>query len=270
MTMLPVQLTLFAIAGAIAVSSVFARGSVEEFDEFVPIVEINATDGDVGFHVLIDGEGWKRMEMFNPDGKRILNGKAKGELKKQGITEFFMESSEPPCFFDEDDPDADEDEVVTVAEFVKRFEAGTYTAKGRTIHGVKLVGEGELTHDLPAAPETGVSFDDGEVTISWGPGKDLGKCAVPEGMHPKDVVVVRWEVVVEPNEDELPDGVVFGVLSVQFPADVSSLVIPVEYLDAYAELEVEKFKVEVGAREESGNQTFTEFEFSLKGEEKED
>ena len=34
-------------------------GNHEPFDEFVPIVEINATDGDVGFHVLLDGEGWR-------------------------------------------------------------------------------------------------------------------------------------------------------------------------------------------------------------------
>lgn len=175
-----------------------------------------------------------------------------------------LESSEPPCFFDEEDPEADEDEVVTVADFVERFEAGTYTATGRTIDGVKLIAEGELTHNLPAAPETEVEIDNGVVTISWETGGDLGECDVPASIpNPAEVEVVRWEVVVEPNEDELPEDVVFGVLSVQFPANTASLIIPAEYLDAYLEAGVSEFKAEVGAREESGNQTFTEFEFTI-------
>ena len=269
MIKLLIPTTLLAIAGGIAAASALAGGPVEEFEEFVPIVEINATDGDIGFHVLIDGEGWKRMEMFDPDGHRILNAKAKGDLKKQGITEFFMESAEPPCFFDGDDPEADEDEVFTDADFVERFKAGTYTAKGRTIDGVKLFSEAELTHNLPAAPKiddkTGVIFSGGELTITWALGDDLGECEFTDGIipDPGGVAVVRWEVVVEPDEDELPEGVVFGVLSVQFPAGTLSLKIPAEYLDAYAALGVSKFKVEVGAREASGNQTFTELEFSI-------
>ena len=42
-----------ALAGfaCIGVPSALANG-YEEFDEFVPIIEINATDGDIGYHVL--------------------------------------------------------------------------------------------------------------------------------------------------------------------------------------------------------------------------
>lgn len=256
----------FAASGLAFVTT--ATAGTEEFDEFVPIVEINATDGDVGFHVLIDGDGWKRMNLYDPDGDRILKAKARDDLRKQGITEFFIESAEPACFFDEDDEEADPDEVQTVAEFVERFKAGTYVATGRTIDGDKLRSEAELTHDLPAAPEVEVDVDGaGVVTISWKRGDDLGECDVPDSIpDPAGVEVVRWEVVVEPDEDELPAGVVFGIFTVQLLPVLPypmSLVVPAEYIDAYLDVGVKDFKVEVGAREVSGNQTFTEIEFEL-------
>ena len=87
------------------------------------------------------------------------------------------------------------------------------------------------------------------------------------------VQVVRWEIVVEPNEDELPGGelpedLAFGVFTVQLPAgddwmSEMSVVVPPEYVEAYLGEEVNKFKYEVGAKEESGNQTFTEEEFEI-------
>ncbi len=85
---------------------------------------------------------------------------------------------------------------------------------------------------------------------------------------------MRWEVVLEPNEDELdggelPEGLAFAVFSIQLPADSDdwtsemSVVVPQEYVDAYLDEGVNQFKYEVGAKEESGNQTFTEEEFEI-------
>jgi len=260
-----------AVSGMAFVTT--ATAETEEFGEFVPIVEINATDGDVGFHVLVDGDGWKRLYVYDPKGDRILRAKPRDDLRKQGITEFFIESAEPACWFDEEDEEADPDEVQTVAEFVERFEAGTYLATGRTIDGDKLESEAELTHNLPAAPIVEVDIaDDGEITISWSTGVDLGKCEVPDSIpDPAGVEVIRWEIAIEPNEDafedeELPDGVVFAELTMQLPGDITSLVVPPEYIDAYIAAGVVEFKGEVGAREESGNQTFTEFFFPDEGD----
>jgi hypothetical protein len=55
----------------------------------------------------------------------------------------------------------------------------------------------------------------------------------------------------------------FGKLTVQLPAGVMSLVVPAEFMGPYLDAGVEDFKGEVGAREASGNQTFTEIEFSV-------
>ena len=253
----------FALS-ALAIAVTPNLATAEEFSAFDPIVEINATDGDVGFHVLLDGDPWKRAKIYDGDGDRMFKGIGTDDLDEQGITELFMESAEPPCW---DDGEVDEDEIVTVEEFMERFEAGTYSARGRTIDGERLTAEGVLTHDLPAAPHTEYAIDGDEVTISWSGGDDLGNCAVPDGMDPGSVDVVRWEVVVEPNVDELPGGelppgVPFGKLTIQLPADVTSLEVPDEFMAPYLDADVTEFKGEVGAKEVSGNQTFTEFEFS--------
>lgn len=269
------------IAGLTAVSGYAI--ATEEFDEFVPIVEINASDGDVGFHVLVDGEGWEWVRIWDPDNNPIFRARAFGALRDQGGTEIFMESAEPPCWHDMEDEDYDPEEVVTVAQFLARFVEGEYIARGRTLSDEMLQAEGELTHNLPAAPETEVEVvldedegfeeeDDGEyeVTISWEPGEDLGECEYEDAdiPDPAEVEVVRWEIVVEPNEDELPDGelpegVPKSKFMVQLPGDASSVEVPEEFIQFYLDEGVHHFKYEVGAREESGNQTFTEEEFTV-------
>ena len=58
--------------------------------------EINATDGDGGVQVFIDADSWKQMSIFDPGGRRILTTTTSGRMAKQGGTELFLESGEPP------------------------------------------------------------------------------------------------------------------------------------------------------------------------------
>jgi len=260
-----------------AAQTAWSGGDFTEFDEFEPFVEINASDGDAGWHMLLDGEAWRRAVIFDADGDRILKAVAISSGAVQGFTEFFVESAEPPCWFDAEDPDADEDEVVSLAEFLARFEEGTYKARGRTIEDDRIKATGDFTHNIPAAPETEVEIewdgDEVEVEISWKGGEDLGQCLFPKDLletDPKDVGVVRWEIVVEPDEDQLDEinakrenEIADGVFSVQVPAHVDEITISEEWLEAYVGVGVTTFKYEVGAKEESGNQTFTEDEFDI-------
>ena len=253
-------------------SPALMAGGHAEFDEFVPIVEINATDGDIGFHVLLDGEGWRVAKIYDSDWDRMLRVRGTDDLEEQGVTELFIESAEPLCW---DDPEADDDEeIVTLEEFVERFEAGTYHARGRTLDGELLKASAELTHDLPAAPanvevEVEIEGDDIEVEISWASGDDLGNCAYPDGLipDPGKVPVHRWEIVIEPNEDQIPEGMAISKFTVQLPgnldADDLEVEVPEAFLEAYLEAGVTEYKYEIGAREKSGNQTFTEGEFEV-------
>lgn len=246
----------------------------DEFEVVEPIIEINATDGDIGFHVLLDGSAWRAAKLYQPDDGRILKATGTQALMDQGITEMFMESAEPPC--NPDDADEDE-EAVDLAEFLDRFPAGVYDARGWSLEGEEITGAGTFTHNIPAAPnaevDVAIDGDDVAVTLSWESGEDLGRCEfqalVDDGAipAPAEVEVARWEVVVEPEEDELPDDVAFAKFTMQFLPDVGEVEVPAEYFASYLDAGVTEFKGEVGAREVSGNQTFTEFEFSLEEEE---
>jgi hypothetical protein len=238
------------------------------FDEAEIFFELNNTDGDLGIHAKIDGEGWKRLRIEDPRERKMLDIKVKGRLRKQGLTELFFESAEPT--FDELDP----------ADFFNRFPEGEYEIEGITLDGEELESEVELTHVMPAPAGgielNGVSVDlenvdceeefnvpsvtvteEGAVTIDWAPvtmshpDPDGGGAGV---QPPVPVTINNYEVVVEvETEDEFE-----SVLGVILPPDVTSFTIPADYIDLSDE-----FKYEILAREVSYNQTAVESCFVL-------
>ena len=136
-----------------------------DFGECRVIVEINATDGDVGFQWLADGDELRATEIVDPKGRRVFANAAFGPLRDQTLTESFGESAEPVCrAWLAEDPD---DDVLTVAQFVRRWPAGNYKFHGTTADGTTVHGQSALTHWLPAAP-TNVQYSRG--VISWEPG----------------------------------------------------------------------------------------------------
>ncbi len=223
------------------------------FDEASIFFELNNTDGDLGIHALIDGDAWKKLEIEDPNERRMLNVKVKGRLRRQGLTEFFFESAEPT--FDELDPE----------DFFDRFPEGEYEIEGRTLEGEELESEVELSHVLPA-PAGNVRLSGVEaaedcdaeplpsvsppVVISWDPvtesHPELGK----EGA----IEVVKYQVVVEREEPSLL------ILSVDLPPEATSFEIPEDFTDLD---EGEGFKFEILVRGATGNQTAIESCFEL-------
>jgi hypothetical protein len=230
------------------------------------IVEINATDGDIGFHWLADADDLRGTEIVDAHGERIFANTVTGGLRRQGLTESFGESSEPKCRASlREEPD---DPVVTVAQFVRRFPAGPYLFRGFATDGSTLRGRTPLTHWLPAAPRD-VDFAGGVIT--WQAGASLGVCAserelwslVDAGVlpvHPVNVPVVSWEVTLELEDD------LHRAFTVRVPARgaaaQTSVTVPPEFLysvppDTPAKIEVGA----VGGRLDIGdddNATFTE------------
>ena len=245
---------------------------VVEWDDLKLIIEINATDGDAGFHALADADAWRWFRIDDPNGNKILAMRATGILMQQGLTENFFESAEPLCESDEEEPD---DLVVTFAEFIMRFPEGDYLFRANTNEGDRVKGTAELTYNLPAAPDISMTEDSEQsidgVIIEWEPGMDLGeKChdqsLIDDGIiaDPATVEIVGWEVVVEPDDDEAPEP--NRKFSVQLPPDQTSVLMPAEYLEMFLDEDFDEFKFEVGAIEESGNQTFSEGTFSILGD----
>jgi len=262
-----IQKTLFRTAGvALILGGGAAIATADEpcgdLEECRVFIEINASDGDIGFHVLLDAEGWEQARIIDPDGRQIFHEQAHHALKDQKLTENFFESAEPLCESALVELGED-DEVVTLPEFLERFPTGLYEFRNKLEGGGELAGMTEFTHIIPAAPAE-VEFD-GKV-ISWTYGSDLGECTTfPEGfMLADEVDIVGYEVVLEPEDDAL-GGFKF---TVQVPSDVVgtsySVTVAAEYLALLAIFGADTpLKVEVGAIERRpngsfGNTTFTE------------
>ena len=259
---------LLRAAAAVVVSGITTTVAIAtepcgDFGECKVLIELNTTDGDIGFHFLVDGDDLVKVEGKNPDGKKFFKAGAKKELREQFFTETFVESAEPVCR--EELAEEDGDIVVTLEEFLERWSPGTYTFKGKADEGEKPEGETVLTHYLPAAPDE-LEFD-GSV-ISWESGDDLGECAtkaelaalvddevLPE--HPENVAVAAWEVVFEPDvEDGDPTGSLKFTIRVAGDIDDTEVTVPAEYL---ADLPDDTpVKIEVGAIGADDNATFTE------------
>ena len=223
------------------------------FDEANIFFELNDTDGDLGIHALIDGDAWKRLNIADPRGKKMLKVKIGGRLRRQGLTELFFESAEPP--FDELAPEV----------FFQRFPEGEYEIDAATLEGEDLEGSAELSHLMPAPPAnielSGVEAAEDcdadplpsvstPVVISW----DEVIGSHPTIGEPGPVEVVKYQVVVEREEPELL------VLSVDLPPGTTSFAIPEDFTDLDSG---DGFKFEILVREESGNQTAVESCFEL-------
>lgn len=250
-----------AVSGPLILSTVVPTANATEpcgdFGECKVLVEINSSDGDIGFHWLVDGDGQRSTRIDDPTGRKIWEDNTSGALRKQLKTENSGESSEPLCFVpppEDQDEDFDPEDVVTLRDFRDRWDPGTYGISGKGAGGEKLSGTTELTYYLPAAPQD-VDFD-GSI-ISWAAGDDLGNCAslaeIPQlvldgvlAAAPADVAVIAWEIVLEPDVE---DGDPLGALkfTVRVPGDIAPKAVTVS-ADYLASLPSNTpVKIEVGA-----------------------
>ena len=260
----PVAVLVLATAPTVAT----ATEPCDDFGECKVLIEINSTDGDIGFHFLADGDDLHTTRLTDPDGKKVFEDLAKGPLVDQFMTEQFVESAEPPCWLA---PGEDPEDVVTLEEFLELWAEGTYVFTGRGEQGEMSEGSTELTYEIPAAP-IDLELDDVTSVISWDAGDDLGNCAtnaelamlVMAGIltvHPENVVVDAWEIVLEPDVD---DGDPLGALkyTVRVTGDSNEfdptvgISVPAEYLASLPDDTLAK--MEVGAIGGEDNATFTE------------
>jgi len=230
------------VASMFMVAPVWAGndGDVIPFSIARIIIEFNASAEDVGIQVLVDGEPWKHLRVFSPNGRRVLDITGKRSLGKQGLTELFFESSEPSLV------------ELPLPKFLARFPEGKYELEGETIDGIELEGTAVLSHVIPAGPEITlpVSLDDNppvvdpsNFLIEWDPVTETIAGLV-------NLEIIGYQVIVEQVEPR-------RIFSIDLPALVTSVVVPPDFFLQPDTLH----KFEVLAIEASGNQTITEGEF---------
>jgi hypothetical protein len=210
------------------------------------IIETNFTDGDAGVQVFLDGEGWKKMAVNDPNGKKLFNIKAQGNLKKElGLTELFWESEEPEYL----DP-----EELTLQEILELFPEGEYKFKGKTVEGDSLTGTATLSHDLPCAPEnlspSEETVDDSGIVISWDP-VDTALNDIGDACSADILTVETYQIIVEDLDSE-------NEFNIFLPAESADneVTIPVEFIE-----DGKTYKYEVLAIADNGNQTIAETYF---------
>ena len=228
----------YILALGFYVGCAHAHTEVIEFSDSRIIIELNATDGDSGIQMFVDGEGWDWLIVFDPKWKTVLRVRGSGGVGDTGLTELFFESAEPG--FDD----------LPLKEFLERFPEGKYRFFGASVEGDWPFGTGELTHNFPAGPELVLPAEDyvvapGAVTVMWNP------VTTQFGGEPLDGDIVGYQVIVEQEEP------VLRVFSADVTADVTSIVIPPSFMRSGGD-----YKFEVLAIEASGNQTLSEREFS--------
>jgi hypothetical protein len=190
-------------------------------------------------------------------------------LREQFLTETFAESAEPLCFdpLSDDDEENDDEDFVTLEEFLDRWSEGEYHFFGVGEDWEVSHGKTNLSFNLPAAPtelEWQTEEEDGDVEgeISWEAGDDLGECS--DGMEllpmaPSDVGVRAWEVVFEPDvEDDDPVNGMKYVVRIPGDSEELEVEVPDDYLDTLPENT--PAKIEVGAIGFDDNATFTEID----------
>jgi hypothetical protein len=152
------------------------------------IIEFNSSGPDVGVQVLLDGDPWKRVKIKSPNGNQLLDIISDGNLRKQGLTELFFESSEPSL------------DEVPLKEFLARFPEGKYEFEGITVEGDELEGEATLTHLIPAGPVI-ISPAEGDVVapdslvIEW----ERVTTKIAGSGKPK---IVSYQVIVERTDND--------------------------------------------------------------------
>ena len=247
MRMIPI-LTLMTAATLAAAP--WALGEEDEMPFSVAKVffQLNDTDGDLGFHAILDGEPWKELEIEAPNGRELLAVTTRSRLRQQGMTELRFESAEPS--FDELDP----------TEFFARFPEGIYEVEADTLDGGELESEVLITHVLPAAPEnlqvSGFTVPEdcdeepipaiaGLITITW----DEVTTSHPEIGDSGPVEIVRYEISVEREEPHL-------VLTADVGPEVTSFTVPAALVSSGDEINFQILATDAGGNETSSESCF--------------
>lgn len=193
--------------------------------------EYNATAADLGVHVFLDGEDWKKLRIRNPNRKVLFDVKGKGPYGELGMTELFFEGAEPTL------------EEVPLEELLASFPAGVYEFSGKTVDDENLVGSGTLSHAIPDGPVVATQTGPNDLlVVSW-----QEVTSPPPGFPNEPIVIAGYQVIVESFQ-------------VTVPASTRQVTVPPEFVSS---LGAGTHAFEVLAIEASGNQTLTEGSFQL-------
>lgn len=223
----PMRPRHFLLMGLVGLALASPAGAAPpRFEAAKLFIEFNQTDNDLGFHVFLDAEDWKSVQIVNPSGVTIFTATGKGPYGRPnlGLSEMFFEGSEPSL----DD--------VPLATLLALFPEGKYKFIGTMADGVKLTATSVFSHAVPDGPVVSTEVSGGAVIIRWQP-----VTGPPPGFPNEKIQIVGYQVLVDPFE-------------VTLPASATQITLPQEFVDS---LQAGSHGFEVLAIDASGNQTIT-------------
>jgi hypothetical protein len=151
--------TSMILAGAAfaTVSASSALAQAIPFTKHDLYFELNATDGDIGLHGILDGDSWKAAAIKGPGGFSVLRAVPNQASPEFGMTELFFESNEPPL------------EERSFAELVALFPPGTYQFYGTTAAAnLPMRASDVLSTAMPCPPTVQAPrLVNGDLAIKW-------------------------------------------------------------------------------------------------------
>ena len=191
--------------------------------------EYNSSANDLGVHVTLDGEDWKRLKIVNPNGRTLFVVEGRGPYEQLGMTELFFEGAEPSL--------AD----FPLQDLLALFPEGEYEFAGRTVDGAEIDGTWIFSHAIPDGPAVSAVVGPGNLlVINWTP-----VTSPPPGFPNRPITIAGYQVIV-------------GSFQVTVPATATSVTVPPEFVASLASGEQ---PYEVLAIEANANQTLTEGTF---------
>jgi hypothetical protein len=225
-----------------------ARQSVKPFPVAQVFLELNDTDGDLGFHGEIDGDPWTSLDIEGPGARMLLGVISKGPLRSQGMTQLAFESAEPSF------------EDLAPEDLLRRFPEGSYKIGAIRQGGGTYKSLVKLSHVLAAPPEATVntleaaeSCDDkplpevdSPVLVNW---KSVTR-SHPEIGKTGSVTISRYQFFVERDAMKL---------AVDLPPTITQFKIPTSLTSSPG-----VYKFEIIARTSTGNNTAVESCFRVR------
>jgi hypothetical protein len=191
--------------------------------------EYNASANDLGVHVSLDAEDWRRLKIVKPDGRTIFNVEGRGAYQDLGMTELFFEGAEPSL--------AD----FPLGSLLALFPEGEYEFDGRTVDGADLSSTAMFSHAIPDGPSVSAAVGlANSLVISW-----TAVTSPPAGFPNRPITIAGYQVIV-------------GSFQVTVPATTTSVTVSPEFVASLASGEQ---PYEVLAIEVNSNQTLTEGTF---------
>ncbi len=222
---------LVSVATIVALMSAgSSRSWAVQFSEHRIYIEFNQSANDLGYHVSLDGEDWKQLQIVNPSGRTIFQVKGTAAYKLLGMTELFFEGAEPNL------------DEFPLEDLLALFPEGDYEFEGMTVDNEEIEGTGTLSHAVPNGPGnvTALLGANDSLVISWD-----AVTTIPDGFPIRPISIVGYQLIVKPFQVTVPGNVTSVTVSPEFVGSLPS------GLNLF----------EVLAIDVSGNQSITESSF---------